>query len=94
MMWEGYGDERLVPHGRNSGSKMINHGEYSSYPMKWTSDRKSAMTSFKECYSNVLEPQDKYTSDYLVNKERFFAGGGFDFLVRLEKTFDNCASIC
>lgn len=52
------------------------------------------MSSFKECHDRVLKPKAKYTGKDQVVFDRFYKDGGYDFLINLELTYDNCGSIC
>ena len=52
------------------------------------------MSTFEQCYEEVLKPNQKYKSSFSVEATRFFENGGYEVLKRLESEFSGCAGIC
>ena len=66
-----------------------------TYPLQWNADLETSFTDFRTCHVKKLVPKRKYESEVPEDlRIGFFEKGTFDFLVRLETDYEDCASIC
>jgi hypothetical protein len=42
------------------------------------------VSTFEECYEEVIKPKNKYDSAYSEEATRFFESGGYELLKKLE----------
>jgi len=92
--WISYGNARLFPFLRNvNDTNVVNNGK-TTYPLKWSDTKAGSVSTFSQCYEEVLKPNLKYKNSYSAEEQRFFLGGGYEILKRLENEFVGCAGIC
>lgn len=80
-----------------------------TYPLKWSTDKSTSVTSFKQCYDKKLKPEGSYTSSLSSESKRFFEikehledtketktldESLYNLISRLEQNYMGCSSIC
>ena len=94
-LWTGYGDSVLLPYLRNSIDSMeLDEYGNRTYPFIWTDDPEKAVSTFRDCYTKVLKPKDKYITSLDEYKKAFFEDGGYLLLKKFESQHESCSSIC
>ena len=96
-LWKSY-DETVIMDKflRNTSDKNKKSStKLTTYPLQWNADLETSFTDFRTCHVKKLVPKRKYESEVPQDlREGFFEKGTFDFLVRLETDYEDCASIC
>ena len=66
------------------------------WPFKWIEDERRGVKSFRECYQQHLKKKGKYDNKQKTKElaKGFFEGGGYEFLINMELTYEDCGSIC
>lgn len=65
-----------------------------TYPLVW-SPFPEDVRNYRQCLLEYMILKGTYqTLNIKDTANRFFEGGGFDFLVYMEQRYENCASIC
>lgn len=60
-MWEGYGNPLLFDYGRNKGPDNIaDENNQNTYGFKWETTMRQSVSTFKQCYEEVIKPKGLY----------------------------------